>query len=76
MAPSLPGFDMVDVIAMRGSGCLLIGKKFCGHPVTESIDKKMKNNYFEARDLLVYVTIHTTFSMIVILILGTFATIQ
>jgi hypothetical protein len=65
----LPKYDTCFHVAMRGGGCLAIGKKFWGRSRAESL-RQMRANHFEAKDLLVYMAIHATTSLLAILVLG------
>ena len=64
----VPRFDTVFHIAMRGGGCLAIGKLW-GRSTAESIHQMM-NNHFERKDLLVYLAIHAAMSIFAIVVLG------
>jgi hypothetical protein len=65
----VPKYDTCFNITMRGGGCLAIGKKFWGRSKAESM-RQMETNHFEAKDLLVYMTIHAAMSVFAILFLG------
>lgn len=65
----LPKYDTCFHITMRGGGCLAIGKKFRGRSKAESL-RQMQLNHFEAKDLLIYMAVHSAMSLLAILFLG------
>uniref|UniRef100_A0A7S3L9N6 Glycerophosphocholine acyltransferase 1 n=1 Tax=Amphora coffeiformis TaxID=265554 RepID=A0A7S3L9N6_9STRA len=65
----VPKYDTCFATAMRGGGCLVIGKTFWGRPKAVSL-RQIESNHFETRDLLVYMSIHAAMSILSIFVLG------
>ena len=64
-----PKYDTCFNVAMRGGGCITIGKVFWRRSERQSL-KQMEANHFETRDFLVYMVMHACGAMFSILVLG------